>query len=878
MIRDEGTPIKSVPSGIEPLDEILQGIRLGDNVVWQVDSVEDYRFFANPFVRRSLREGRRVVYLRFAAHEPVLSGGTGAETIDLDPTPGFDVFSTEVHQIIADRGPKVFYVFDNLSALVVPWATDELLANFFQVTCPYLYELETVAYFALTRNRHSHRTVARIRDTTQLLINVYNCNGKKYVHPLKAWDRYSPQMFIPHVVTKDGWLPVFASGDAAQVAPPDLERPLDLGNRSIAPWESVCRRLMQYQEMGKALAASSKEIAALKTQFERMMLGSHPRLDPLVTRAFELDDLFRIRYRLIGSGRIGGKAVGMLLARRIVHKRLGERRYTELVEGHDSFYVGSDVFYTFLVNNNLFRRRLQISRRSAISQEEFRELERLFLAGSFPEEVMEQFRDMLEYYGQAPIIIRSSSLLEDNFENAFAGKYRSVFCANQGNPKDRLEAFLKAVKLVYASTLNPDALSYRKRRGLTETDEQMAILVMRVSGTPYRNLFFPTLAGVALSHNLYAWTDRIDPARGLIRLVFGLGTRAVNRESDDYSRLIAVSRPELRPEVGQEIVRYSQRRFDCLDLEKNAFTSLPIADVLGGGDYPGWKYLISVDRGGDVYDPPDIGPAPGEDKPVLTFANLIRRTDFVELLGELCDVLEEAYENPVEMEFTASVRPGAGIKVNILQCRPMYIPGSPGPLAIAEDIPKHRILFRAKRIITGGNIEGIRHIVYVDPKGYQAAPPDKKRTVGRIIGRINDRLEAERGRLIMIGPGRWGTSNVELGVNVSYADIDNTAVLVEVANEEAGHVPDVSYGTHFFQDLVEDQIVYLPVYPADADSDFNPELLAEAPNALPGLLPELEDFSRVVKVVDVPAALGGCLVRVVADPRRQQAVCYLYRD
>jgi hypothetical protein len=168
--------------------------------------------------------------------------------------------------------------------------------------------------------------------------------------------------------------------------------------------------------------------------------------------------------------------------------------------------------------------------------------------------------------------------------------------------------------------------------------------------------------------------------------------------------------------------------------------------------------------------------------------------------------------------------------------------------------------------------------VYVDPGAYQATAPEEKRTVGRIIGRINRRLEEERGRLIMMGPGRWGTSNVELGVNVTYADIDNTAVLVEVANEEAGHVPDVSYGTHFFQDLVEDQIVYLPVYPADADSDFNSDLLAEAPNALPVLLPELEGFSRVVKVVDVPAAMGGSLVRVVADPRRQQAVCYLYRN
>ena len=105
---------------------------------------------------------------------------------------------------------------------------------------------------------------------------------------------------------------------------------------------------------------------------------------------------------------------------------------------------------------------------------------------------MEQFRDMLDYYGQAPIIVRSSSLLEDSFTNSFAGKYRSEFLANQGNPEERLEAFLKALKLVYASALNPDVLSYRRRQGLTEGDEQMAILVQRVSGMPYKHYFFPS--------------------------------------------------------------------------------------------------------------------------------------------------------------------------------------------------------------------------------------------------------------------------------------------------------------------------------------------------------------------------------------------------
>ena len=204
-----------VASGLPPLDEVLQGLRLGDNVVWQVDRLEDYVQFAEPFARQALRDGRRCVYLRFAPHPPILPPLDGLATIEVDPHAGFDAFSGALHQIIEAEGREVFYVFDSLSALVVEWATDELLANFFQVTCPFLFELDTVAYFALTRGRHSHSAVARIRDTTQLLLDVYRVDGNMYLHPLKVWDRYSPQMFLPHIMTDPVWTPVFGSGDAA---------------------------------------------------------------------------------------------------------------------------------------------------------------------------------------------------------------------------------------------------------------------------------------------------------------------------------------------------------------------------------------------------------------------------------------------------------------------------------------------------------------------------------------------------------------------------------------------------------------------------------------------------------------------------------------
>lgn len=867
-----------VRSGIRGLDKAIQGLRLGDNVVWQIDDLSDYVFFAEAFVEQAIKDGRGCVYVRFAPHPPVLERREGLEVIEVDPGQGFDHFSREVHNIIEARGREVFYVFDNLSALVVEWATDELLANYFQVTCPYLFELATVAYFALVRGKHANDVIARIRDTTQVLIDVYRVGGQMYVHPLKVWDRYSPQMFLPHAFNGSELTAIFHSGEAAAVSATASKHPLRGTSAPIAPWDSVYNKLSLYRQMGRGFDEADSETIALKDELRLMLFGSHAEFNHLAEEYFTLEDLFQIRERLVGSGRTGGKAAGMLLARRILMSGKDDSGFdfSSLLEDHDSFYIGSDVFFTFLVENDLFRLRLQMTSDSQLSQEEFEEVEARFLAGRFNQAIMEQFRNMLDYFGQAPIIVRSSSLLEDSFGNAFAGKYRSEFCANQGSPEERMEAFLRAVKLVYASAINPGVLAYRRKRGLGESDEQMAILVMRVSGMPYKQYFFPCLAGVAFSRNLYAWSSRIDPERGIIRLVFGLGTRAVERVGKDYPRMIAVSNPDLRPEVGMEIARYSQRRVDLLDLEANEFTSLPLRKLVGGRDYPGLSLLVSVMSEDYPQDPigERVDGPPGDY--VLTFNNLMRRTDFVAAMDAVLEKLEHAYRHPVDIEFTATIGPQGKARINLLQCRPLFLPGHVGEASIPEELPEGSVLFKSDRMISGGVIRDIRYIVYINPESYAGVPSLQIKTgLGRLVGRINEHPAVKEGGVMMMGPGRWGSSNIDLGVNASYCDIDNAAVLVEIAREDAGHVPEVSYGTHFFQDLVEAQVVYLPLYPDRPESEYNEAFFTASPNALLELLPEAGDFEEYVCVIDVPAAAGGARAQVVADPNTQRAVCYL---
>ena len=866
----QGIIAEKIHSGLPSLDELLQGLRLGDNVVWQVDRLEDYPYLAKAFAEQAISDGFDCVYLSFASHTAILEPQPGLTIIRIDPAPGFDYFTGEVHRIIEERGRKAFYIFDNLSDLVDEWATDELLANFFQVTCPYLFQVDAVAYFALRRGQHGHNAIARVRDTTQVLIDVYHVGGNTYVQPLKVSDRYSQQMFLPHLITADGWEPISRSGDAAKILATAIRRPINVSSESIAPWDTVYRKLLQ----------DTDETLVLKEALSRMMIGNHKKLVQLSDRYLTLGDLLQVRDRLIGSGRIGGKAAGMLLARSVLFSEKGQTDFSQVLEEHDSFYIGSDVFFTFLVNNDLFQLRLELTKTGRLSRDEFAKLEQRFLEGKFSEETMEQFRGMIDYYGQAPIIVRSSSLLEDGFTDAFAGKYRSEFCANQGSPEERLEAFLRATKLVYASALNPDALAYRHRRGLGEGDEQMAVLVQRVSGMPYKQYFFPSLAGVAFSRNLYAWTNRIDPQKGMIRLVFGLGTRAVNRVSGDYPRMIAVSHPQIRPETGMEVAKYSQRMVDVLNLEDNAFVTKPFVEVIKGDSYPVLNLLTSEIADGYLRDWFVTSPGSSGKNLVLTFNNLINQSALVKIIGEMLSKLEEAWGQPVDIEFTAYVDSENNVRVNLLQCRSLRVPTLAGAgVSIPEKLSKEQVLFRSNRAINAGMVNDIGYIIYIDPRKYaEVATIDIKKALGRVIGKLNNHLRHKGRKVMVMGPGRWGSNNIELGVNVGYADIDSAAVLVEVAREEAGHTPEVSYGTHFFQDLVESDILYLPVYPDEDASDFNTGFFSRSPNILKNLLPELSDFEDIVHVIDVPLATDGASAKVIADPQTRNAVCFLDRS
>lgn len=854
-----------VSTGIKGLDHVIGHLQTGDNVVLQVDSIEDYRGFVAPFVREALDANRRVVYMRFARHAPLLDETRRVAVYKLNPDAGFESFSTQVHNIIRQEGRDVFYVFDSLSDLLLAWATDMMIGNFFVITCPYLFELNTVAYFAILRGRHSFKTVARIRETTQVLIDVHNSEGKTCVHPLKCWQRYSLTMFLPHIREGEDFVPIVNSADAARLFAHLADRSAVDAERHLDYWD---RLFLKAREIaGDESAAGERQ--TLVDQLSRVLIGREKRMLSLVREHFTLEDLLDIKDRLIGTGFIGGKAVGMLLARNIL-RRDRDFDWQKHLELHDSYFVGSDVFYSYIVHNGWWKTLMAHKTREGYF-ESARELRSRMLAGTFPREVTEQFQRMLEHFGQSPIIVRSSSLLEDSFGNAFAGKYESFFCVNQGTPERRYEIFEETVRRVFASTMNEEALTYRLQRGLDRQDEQMALLVQRVSGTHRKHYFFPEVSGVGLSYNPFIWKQGLDPRAGMLRIVLGLGTRAVNRVENDYPRIVALDAPLVKPHAGiAEARRFSQHEVDLLNLEDNRFHTLSLRQVVQEG------LNVRLDLIG-VRDEESPGPAradgrPGEDAWILTFDKLLSATDFTAVMSRMLRALESVYRCPVDVEFTANFDAEGRLRVNVLQCRPFQTKGQDVQVEVPERIPRKKILLRQEGNFMGGSVsQSIARIVYVDPKAYTKLPLSQKYDVARLVGRINNLIERREDMpTAVFGPGRWGTNTPAMGVPVKFSEISKISVIAEIAYRDGTLIPDLSFGTHLFQDLIETDIFYLAIYPEREGVLFNGDWLEGLPNRLADLLPQEDRFAGVVRVCDVRDRD----LRLVSDVVSQRLICY----
>ena len=833
-----------VKSGIPEMDRAFDNIRLGDNVVFRVSDLDQFRLFMEPYVEQAIKDKRNIIYFRFASHEPLIKDRPEVKTVEVPLSHRFETFTVDIHNIIEKEGFDAFYVFDCLSELQAAWATDLMMGNFFKVTCPFLFILDTVAFFPIIRGKHSVQAVNKILDTTQLFIDVYSDKRNIYVRPEKVWNRNSETMFLPHIYDPGcgSFRPILDGVQSSR-----FYQALGLAQRSAEEqysdsWDRFFNRVKLLNESGADIADDCARMCDI-------MMTRDDKMRQMVKKHFTPADYFAVRDHMIGTGMIGGKACGMLLARAII--RNNEPDISDVLEPHDSFYVGSDLYYTYIVDNGLWD--LRIKQRTdagyfALAGEFSDKIKK----GSFSEEMRRQFIRIIEYYGQDPYIIRSSSILEDGFGNAFAGKYESVFCANRGSLEERLDEFEKAIKTVYASSMGLSALDYRKRRGLDKRDEQMALLIQRVSGSYYGQYYMPCAAGVGYSYSPYKIMQDIDPAAGMLRLVMGLGTSAVDRTEGSYPRVVNLDKPEKTSySTSADKHKFSQGKAEVINMASRSLEKIPfyqIEPVIPG--YLG-KVLLEHD-----YEAEDRLQELGRWQPVrfISCKGLVENEQLMGQMRRMLRCIQDEYDYPVDTEFTINISEDGEYSIDLLQCRPLQLQKSGAATVIPEDIPAERVFLSSRGASMGmSRTSKLDTIVYVDPVNYYNMPFKNKPGVASLIGRINWYYRDAGRHMMLIVPGRVGTSSPELGVPTAFSDISAFEIICETEETKAGYNPELSYGSHIFQDLVEAEILYTAVFNNEKTLKYSPEML----KAFPDKVSEFEggeELSDIVHVYDVSCA------------------------
>ena len=855
-----------IKSGIESLDTLIDNIRLGDNVVMQVTCLDDFRIISKAFVRQAILDNRNVNYIRFSKHEPILEEQDGLKTFTLNPAVGFELFTIQVHEIIENEGYEAFYVFDCLSDLQAAWSTDLMMGNFFCVTCPYLFELDTVAYFPILRGHHDYATIARIQETTQLLLDIRSSEKETYLHPIKVWNRYSTDMYIPHKLSSTGEFKSLCNAvdlaDYYQVIHREQETQSELNIDSFE----------RFFEAAKASYYNGNISDWTLNKISRSMMTRDLKIAAMIKEEFTPEDYFFIKKRMIGTGTIGGKACGMLLARKMVEKYVPDS--IKYMEQHDSFYIGTDVFYSYIVENKLWSLRIR-QRKDENYFKLAEELSEAILRGKFPQPIRDQFRRVLEYFGQMPIIVRSSSFLEDGFGNAFAGKYESVFCPNGFSPEERLEHFENAVRRVYASTMDQSALEYRRKRGMAEAEEQMAILVQRVSGTRFGEYFMPCAAGVGFSYSVYRWSDELSSDAGLLRLVAGLGTRAVDRTTDDYPRLINLDKPENSTLVsGEEKHRFSQRYLDVINTKTNQLEEMPASILMP--KLPKWYTELVCERDSSAER---YYRERGQMRTIqfLSCLGIVKSKELMSLLKKILSTLQEHYGTPVDIEFTINFKEEGNFVINLLQCRPLYVWEAATNQTIPE-ISAENTLYRVNRTFMGNSAKvQVDVVVYIESKSYYDMPYNRKGLVANIIGKVNQHYHNIGKKLMLIAPGRIGTSSPELGVAVKFSDISNFSVICEYEDREIGFVPELSYGSHMFQDLVESQMFYVAIMDKEGAKKniFKKDFWSENESIFEDILPEVANPFNIVRIYE---AGGDKPLSLYADFKNERVTCGCFEE
>ena len=542
----------------------------------------------------------------------------------------------------------------------------------------------------------------------------------------------------------------------------------------------------------------------------------------------------------IGSGSLGGKARGLAFVRHLLRKSRVTRRFPGVrVSVPPAVVLATDVFDQFVAENNLLDFALQC--------EDDAEIQQRFLAAPLSTSLNEDLKSFLAEVNH-PLAVRSSSLLEDSQYQPFTGVYETFMLGNQqANLEDRLTALSEAIRRIYASTFSRHAKAYVRATPYRLEEEKMAVILQQVVGTPHGQRFYPDFSGVVRSRNFYP-VPPMTFEDGIAAVALGLGRAVV-----DGGKCLTFC-----PRYPRNLVQFSSVE-DILSNSQSEFWALELDGASDGrpGHWHERRFgLDSAESDGTLqavastYSRDNHAIYDGVSRPgsrIVTFAPMLKHSTFplAEILDELVRAGEDALGNPVEVEFavrlpqqagsstgqatgqlagqSAGQSTGQAAEFGFLQIRPLTLARESEDLAL-DDVQPERLICRGSKVLGNGRIENLYDVVVVDSQRFERS---RSQEVAKAVAQFNRLLLGKNRPYLLIGVGRWGSTEPWLGIPVEWDEISGARVIVEAGFRDFRVTP--SQGSHFFQNLTAFQIGYFTVNPDVGEGSVDWQWLTEQP-------------------------------------------------
>ena len=592
-----------------------------------------------------------------------------------------------------------------------------------------------------------------------------------------------------------------------------------------------------------------EDVQSMRAYISQQIHDFHALMGRGVIAHFDSESYGRhIWFSRMGDGSLGGKARGLAFLNSLVYKhKLADKYENVKISIPRTVVIATDYFDQFILENDL-----QYVIDSDVSDEEILSE---FVAARLPEKLVEQLRVYVNI-ARSPFAVRSSSKLEDSSYQPFAGVYSTYMIPLVENKDQMLRMLGKAIKSVYASVFYAGSRTYIQTTGNLLSEEKMAVVVQSICGSKHDGLYYPMISGVARSVNFYPIGNE-KPEDGIVNLAFGLGKTVVDggntlRFSPKFpKKILQLSDPKLA-------LRDTQKQMFALDLRPGAFkistndgvnlVQPSVAEVLPSYPYPELvASTFSVENNRMVPGVSAVGPR------VISFDSILKygRYPLAQILTDILEICKKALMCDVEMEFAIDIDEKSttkGLVFKLLQVRPVPEFGDDRGITIekVEEMVQTKLITSTKAL-GSGFVEGMKYIISVPSANFDSA---KTREMAAEVARLNNRMKEEGASYLLVGPGRWGSSDPWLGIPVVWSDISEARMIVETAIP--GYRIEPSQGTHFFQNITSLGVGYLTIDTVYGDGIVDEETISKL---------ECIENGEYVKLYKAPEGLVGFIDR-----------------